>query len=151
MEELNRRYTHQYAPVEFVVDTDRGSARIQHLIDPEVTALLAETIAGPDLNDGNRIDAIMEVIRQRFEYIPEPEVWAPVSETIRAGKGDCKNLSIVLMSALAASGIDAYAAVSNGHMWVLAYDGNRWRILETDTDPQRLQIYQIPRWLKKKR
>ena len=144
MEELNRRYTRQYAPVEFVVDTAAGSARVQQLIDPAVTALLAETIAEADSDDGRRIDAIMEIIRQRFEYVPEPEIWAPVSETIRAGKGDCKNLSILLLSALAASKIDAFAAVSNGHMWVRAYDGKQWRVLETDHDPERLQIYQIP-------
>ena len=144
MTELNRRYTERYEPVEFVVDTAAGSARVQSLIDPAATALLAEVIAEPDSGSAVTIEAIMEVVRQRFEYIPEPEAWMPASETIRAGKGDCKNLSILLMSALTSSGVDAYAAVSNGHMWVRAYDGKQWRILETDTDPARNQIYRIP-------
>ena len=90
----------------------------------------------------------MEVIQQRFEYTPEPEAWVPVTETLRAGKGDCKNLSILLVSALTASGVDSYAAVSNGHMWVRAYDGLQWRILETDSDPQRNEIYGIPGFYK---
>jgi transglutaminase-like putative cysteine protease len=144
MKELNRRYTGQYEPVEFVVDTAAGSARVQSLIDPAATALLAEVIADPASSSAETIEAITEVILLRFEYIPEPEPWAPVRDTIRSEKGDCKNLSLVLMSALAASGIDAYAAVSNGHMWVQAYDGQRWRILETDTDPGRNRIYRIP-------
>ena len=142
--ELNRRYTEKYTPVEFVVDTALGSARVQRLIDPAATALLAEVIAEPDAGSAVTIEAIMEVMRQRFEYVPEPEVWMPASETIRAGKGDCKNLSILLVSALTSSGVEAYAAVSNGHMWVRAYDGNQWRILETDTDPERNQIYRMP-------
>jgi transglutaminase-like putative cysteine protease len=142
--ELNRKYTERYEPVEFVVDTAVGSARVQRLIDPAATALLAEVIAEMDSGSAVTIEAIMEVVRKRFEYIPEPEVWMPASETIRAGKGDCKNLSILLVSALTSSGVDAYAAVSNGHMWVRAYDGKHWRILETDTDPARNQIYRIP-------
>ena len=144
MKELNRRYSGQYEPVEFVVDTAGGSTRVQFLIDPSATALLAEMISDPALDDGRQIDAIVAVIRQRFEYIPEPETWAPVKETIRAGKGDCKNLSLVLLSALTASGIEAYAGVSNGHMWVRAYDGRQWQTLETDRDPERNQIYRIP-------
>ncbi|KPJ79019.1 MAG: hypothetical protein AMJ54_00760 [Deltaproteobacteria bacterium SG8_13] len=144
MEELNRRYTGQYEPVEFVVDTAAGSAKVQDLIDPSATALLAEVIAEPDSGSAAIIEAISEVVRLRFEYIPEPEAWAPVGETLLAGRGDCKNLSILLMSALTASGVDAYAAVSNGHMWVRAYDGQQWRILETDTDSDRNQIYRIP-------
>ena len=142
IKELNRRYTRQYQPVEFVVDTAAGSARVQRLIDPASTALLAEVVADPAAGSGETIEAIMEVVRIRFAYVPEPQAWAPVSETIRAGSGDCKNLSIVLMSALTSSGVDAYAAVSNGHMWVRAYDGQRWRILETD--PDRNRIYRIP-------
>ncbi len=144
MDELNRRYSGQYEPVEFIVDTVAGSARVQSLIDPTATALLAEVIADPAAGSAVAIEAIMEVIRQRFTYVPEPQAWAPVRETMRAGRGDCKNLSIVLMSALTASGVEAYAAVSNGHMWVRAYDGQRWRVLETDTDPVRSRIYRIP-------
>ena len=144
MTELNQRYTERYAVVDFVVDTAAGSARVQRLIDPAATALLAEVIAEPDAGSAVTIEAIMEVMRQRFEYVPEPEVWMPASETIRAGKGDCKNLSILLVSALTSSGVDAYAAVSNGHMWVRAYDGKQWRILETDADPERNQIYRMP-------
>ena len=143
IEELNRRYSGQYEPVEFVVDTAGGSARVQTLIDPSATELLAEVIAGPASDSGRKIEAIMEVMRQRFVYIPEPEVWAPVSETIRAGKGDCKNLSIVLMSALTSAGIPSYGAISNGHMWVCAFDGSKWRILEIDDDLQRKRIYGI--------
>ncbi len=144
MTELNRRYTERYEPVEFVVDTAVGSARVQNLIDPAATALLAEVLAEPDAGSAVTIEGIMEVMRQRFEYVPEPEIWMPAGDTIRAGKGDCKNLSILLVSALTSSGVDAYAAVSNGHMWVRAYDGKQWRILETDADPERNQIYRIP-------
>lgn len=144
IEALNRRYTGRYEPVEFVVDTAGGSARVQTLIDPSATDLLAEVVAGPAAGDGKKIEAIVEVLRQRFVYIPEPQAWAPVSETIRAGNGDCKNLSVVLMSALTSAGIPAYGAISNGHMWVCAFDGSKWRIIEIDDDPQRKRIYRIP-------
>ena len=145
IEELNRHYSEQYAPVEFVVDTAAGSVRIQTLIEPTATTLLAEVIAETASDDGRKIGAILEVIRQRFAYVPEPQSWAPVAQTIQAGRGDCKNLSLLLMSALTAAGVQAYAGISNGHMWVRAYDGNRWQLLETDMDPEpeRIRIYRM--------
>ena len=37
--ELNRKYTERYEPVEFVVDTAVGSARVQRLIDPAANCI----------------------------------------------------------------------------------------------------------------
>jgi transglutaminase-like putative cysteine protease len=66
-----------------------------------------------------------------------------VQETIRTQKGDCKSLSLLLMSLLTAAGLDAYAGISNGHMWVVANENNRWQVWDLDQNPARKKIYAI--------
>lgn len=144
MAQLNRKYATDYIPYDFIVDTEYGSAQVQDLIDPTVVSLTGETFSPQAVDDAGEISAILEYIRQEYDYVETPERWAPVAETIRIKKGDCKNLSLLLMSLLIASDIDAHAAVSNGHMWVNAYFEDQWHVLETDTDPQRNNIYKIP-------
>ena len=39
---------------------------------------------------------------------------------------------------------DSYVSISNGHMWVNGYDGNKWYLFEVDKNPERKKIYQIP-------
>ena len=144
MAQLNRNYSTDYIPYDFIVDTEYGSTQVQDLIDPAVASLTGEELSLQTIDDADEISATLAYIRQAYDYVAFPEKWSPVAETIRVKKGDCKNLSLLLMSLLIASGIDAYAAVSNGHMWVNAYIEGQWHVLETDTDPQRNKVYKIP-------
>ena len=61
---------------------------------------------------------VHEYVLGSYRYVVEPKEWPTIQETIQWGKGDCKGLSLLLMSLLLASGFETHAAVSNGHMWV---------------------------------
>jgi hypothetical protein len=74
----------------------------------------------------------------------DPHRWQSVEETIKTRKGDCKSLSLLLMSLLKSAGYDSYAGIANGHMWVVAYEKNRWKIYELDKNRERNLIYGIP-------
>jgi hypothetical protein len=125
MAEMNANYSSVYAPYEFIVDTDYGSTVIQNLLDTES----ATSINAGLVRDAN----------------PEPsEPLMRVEETIRTQKGDCKSLSLLLMSCLANAGYNTYAGISNGHMWVNVNHDNQWQVLELDLDPERNTIYRIP-------
>jgi transglutaminase-like putative cysteine protease len=141
---LNEMYTTAYAPHEFVVDTDSGAVRVQELLDIGFAVRAFDDIDTPDPEPGRHIQRLLSHVLNSFDYRVDPHRWVPVREVIQSRRADCKGLSLLLLSLLTASGIEAYAAVSNGHMWVNAYDGSRWHVLETDTDPERGRIYTIP-------
>ena len=67
-----------------------------------------------------------------------------MEETIRTQNGDCKSLSLLLVSLLTSAGYDSYAGISNGHMWVVAYENNRWQVLDLDQHPARRKTYSTP-------
>ncbi len=145
MNAINVRYSEAYEPYEFVVDTDYGSTVIQNLLDLES----ATTINTGLMGDGNpepadKLMRIYQHILKHYDYILDPHRWQSVEETIRIKKGDCKSLSLLLMTLLTAAGYDAYAGISNGHMWVMANEHNRWHVLELDRDRARNAIYRIP-------
>lgn len=145
MTEIEAHYSTVYTPYEFVVDMDYGSIVIQDLIDPEPVA---------DINAVLRTDAISrypykakriyQYILNHYDYVMDPHRWQSVEETIRTQKGDCKSLSLLLISHLTAAGLDSYAGISNGHMWVVAYENNRWQVLDLDQNPVRKKIYGSP-------
>jgi hypothetical protein len=58
--------------------------------------------------------------------------------------GDCNSLSLLLMSLFQAAGIDTYAGISNGDMWVYALGHDNWQLLELDQDPKRKKMYSLP-------
>lgn len=145
MIEINANYSTAYTPYKFIVDTDYGSTVIQNLLDPESaatinTGLMADT--NPEPSDP--LMRIYQHIINHYDYILDPQKWQSIEETIRAKRGDCKSLSLLLMSCLAAAGYNTYAAISNGHMWVNVNQDNQWKILELDLDPERNTIYRIP-------
>lgn len=141
---LNRTYSHNYAPAEFIVDRENGSALIQDLIDPRAVAHLLDDIQIGGRASSKTIQHLEAYIKNEFQFDAEDEDWQSAAETVTAGKGDCKNLSLLLLSLLLAADIHAYAAVSNGHMWVVALDEAGWQSLETDDNPERMRIYSIP-------
>ena len=87
---------------------------------------------------------------REYEFQADPDTyhWQTVAETIKAKKGDCKNLSLLLMSLLLSAGINTHAAISNGHMWVNVYYDKKWQVLEVDKDSERNKIYQTPGFYK---
>jgi len=91
------------------------------------------------------LESYAEFVKENMTEInAHPLKWQSVEETIKTQKGDCKNLSLLLMSYLTTAGYDTYAGISNGHMWVNVNHDNQWQILELDLDPERNTIYRIP-------
>ena len=145
MTEINANYSTDYIPYEFIVDTDYGSTVIQNLLDPQSAKSINNglpNVSNPEASD--RLESIYQYIINHYDYILDPLKWQSVEETIKVKKGDCKSLSLLLMSCLVAAGYETYAAISNGHMWVNVNRDNRWQVLELDLDPARNTIYRIP-------
>ena len=145
MAEINERYATEYELYEFVVDTEYGSTVIQNLIDPEAaSSIISELEKYTDLKYPNRLDTIYQYIIEEYNYILDPHAWQSVEETIRTKKGDCKSLSLLLMSLLISEGYITYAGISNGHMWVKVHVNYQWKVMELDQNPQRQKIYRLP-------
>ena len=143
--EINANYSTVYAPYEFIVDTEYGSTLIQRLLDPEAANMINSRLlddANLELPDPWML--IYQHIINAYEFMSDPLKWQAVKETIKSKKGDCKSLSLLLMSCLSAAGYPTYAAISNGHMWVNVNRNNQWQVLELDLDPERNTIYRIP-------
>lgn len=145
MIEIDAHYSTAYMPYEFIVDLDDGSTLIQDLIDTEPVRRI-NAMLGTDVISRYpyKVRRIYQYILKHYNYVLDPHRWQSVEETIKTRKGDCKSLSLLLMSHLAAAGLDAYAGISNGHMWVVAYENNRWQVLDLDQNPARKKIYSIP-------
>ena len=144
MKMINEKYTTDYELQEFVVDTDTGSTLIQNLIAPEVAALIVEQIRVKDLEDKDQILNIYDYLIEEYDYVLDANHWPTVEETVKTKKGDCKGLSMLLMSLWLSAGFDAYVAISNGHMWANVHYDNRWHLFEVDKDIERKKIYNLP-------
>jgi hypothetical protein len=145
MTEINARYSSDYVVYEFVVDTEYGSTVIQNLIDPEAASAITADLgkhSNPEYQD--KLVTIYQYIIEEYNYILDPHAWQSVEETIRTKKGDCKSLSLLLMSLLLSAGYDTYAGIANGHMWIKVHENYQWYVLELDLNPQRQKIYRIP-------
>ena len=144
MSEIKAHYSTVYTPYEFVVDTENGSTTIQALIDPDqvadINALLRTDVIS---RDPYKVKRIYRYILNHYQYVMDPHRWQSVEETLESRSGDCKSLSLLLLSLLVSAGCDAYAGISNGHMWVVAYANHRWQVLELDQNPDRKKIYGI--------
>lgn len=138
---INRLYQPRYENAAFIVDTDTGSAPVQALIITEAAAAYLRQHGAP--GGPATADALLSLVQSRFAFVDEPQPWQSVAETIASGRGDCKNLSLLLLSMLAAAGVPAYAGVSNGHMWVVDTAPETAHIMELDTSPLRGTVYGI--------
>lgn len=145
MAEINANYSTAYVPYEFIVDTAYGSTVIQNLLEYRSATIINPGLLG-DTNPGSS-DPLMRIyqhILNHYDYILDPHKWQSVEETLKTRKGDCKSLSLLLMTWLATAGYDTYAGISNGHMWVNVNQDSQWLVLELDRDPDRNTIYRIP-------
>jgi hypothetical protein len=144
MEKKNEKYSTEYAPYEFVVDTDYGSTLVQNLINLQAVSSIVDKLGINDMESYDKVSNIYEYVVSKYAFAMDPSNWPTVQETVRAKRGDCKSLSLLLMSLLISAGVNAHAALSNGHMWVNVFYDNKWHVLEVDRDPGRNKIYSIP-------
>jgi hypothetical protein len=144
IQDMNAKYSEEYVPYEFIVDMDSGSTRIQNLIDLHTAASINMELDFTNPEAPNHISKLHQYVIREYRYVIEPNHWQTTGEAIKSKEGDCKSLSLLLMSMLISAGYDSHAAVSNGHMWVTVHENHQWRVLEIDQDPQRLKIYHIP-------
>jgi len=144
MKNMNERYSTEYAPYDFVVDTDRGSTLIQNLIEPEIALEIKDRPWSDSMEDDYKLYKIFKYVQNDYAFFMEPDKWPTVKETVKNKKGDCKSLAMLLMSLLISAGIETHGAISNGHMWVNAFYDSRWYVLEIDNHPERNKIYSIP-------
>ena len=144
MEKIDRQYSTEYVAYDFFVDTDNGSTRIQNLIDSEAVRPITEKLEIASIDYDQKLSKILDYVQNEYTFRPDPGKWRTVAETIQTKKGDCKSLSLLLMSLLLAADFPAHAAISNGHMWVNVYHDNKLRVLEVDRDPDRNKVYSIP-------
>ena len=141
-------YSTEYVLCDFIVDTEYGPTLIQNLIDPDAASSILKNLDLNDMRHEEKILYIYEYVLREFAFHANPHYWETVAETVKAKKGDCKHLSLLLMSLLLSGGIHTHAAISNLHMWVNVYYDNEWHVLEVDHDSERNKIYQIPGFYK---
>lgn len=141
---LNQRYSRNYVDYDFIVDTEYGSTSIQNLINTQAMTSVIRQLGVEDHEVGSRVAILSAYIRREYAYVDEPEGWATAEETLLRKRGDCKNLSILLLSMLIHADVEAHGAISNGHMWVNAFFNGHWHVIETDPGTDRMPIYQIP-------
>ncbi len=144
MKMINEIYSTNYEPYYFVVDTAEGSVPIQSLIDSKLVIPIIADLRVKNSQEKKLIRLIYEYVLEEYDYVMDAYHWPRIGETLENKEGDCKGLSLLLMSLLLAAGFDSYVAISNGHMWVNGNDGNQWYLFEVDKDPERKKIYQIP-------
>lgn len=143
MEMINDIYSTVYRPYPFVVDTAQGSVPVQRLIDPRAVMPIVEALKDGKDPDDALIWWLYEYVIREYRFVVDARYWPTIDETLERKEADCKGLSLLLMSLFLAAGYDAYAAISNGHMWVRGSDGLRWHTFELDKDPTRNQVYSI--------
>lgn len=143
MEMLNEIYSTVYLPYDFVVDTVQGSVRIQRLVDPGAVIQIVEDLKTAVDSDRDLFWMLYRYVLDEYDYVVDANYWPGIGDTLEKKEGDCKGLSLLLMSLFHAAGYDSYAAISNGHMWVRGSDGHKWTTFELDRDPERNEIYQM--------
>lgn len=141
---MDHIYYDEYVEYPFMVDSEVGSVLIQDLIDPETVRSLAKQILPVEGDSRQILDAAQRYLMVAIRYRARPSAWMTVNETLEIGAADCKGRSLLLLSLLLAANQEAYAAIGNGHMWVVIQVDGRWQTVETDPDPERRRIYSMP-------
>lgn len=141
---IDQIYADDYSVYPIIVDTASGSRDILTLIDPDAAKPLMDTIVTAGAPPDHVVRRCYRYVVTHFRYLPSPDLWPTVQQTLKQRSGDCKGLSLLLMSMLTAADIDASAEISNGHMWVRVNLEGTTTILETDQTPARQAIYHSP-------
>jgi transglutaminase-like putative cysteine protease len=149
MAAIDACYSDRYAPYPFIVDTDSGARLVQELIDPEAVSAIPGQLGLSGAVVDRRVRVLYRWVLENCRYTAGPRRWPTVAETLQTRRGDCKGLSLLLLSLLLCADVPAHAAVANGHMWVNVYQDSRLQVLELDQDPRRQRIYRIPGFYRK--
>ncbi|MEA3436792.1 MAG: hypothetical protein U9R43_10040, partial [Thermodesulfobacteriota bacterium] len=88
MKNINERYSIEYAPYDFVVDTDRGSTLIQNLIEPEIALEIKDRPWSDNMEDDYKLYKIFKYVQNDYAFFMEPDKWTAVKETVKSKKGD---------------------------------------------------------------
>jgi transglutaminase-like putative cysteine protease len=141
---IDQIFADDYSVYPIIVDTDSGSRDILTLIDPDAAKPLMDAIVTAGAPPDHVVRRCYQYVVTHFRYLAAPDLWPTVQQTLKQRSGDCKGLSLLLMSLLTAADIDASAEISNGHMWVRVDLDGTTTILETDQTPGRQAIYNSP-------
>lgn len=141
---INHLYSDDYEDYLFLVDTDNGARPIQDLINIESVRSLLVRAGKENLSESEKINLCYGYIIRHFTYISIPNKWPVLEQTLKNREGDCKGLSLLLISLLLSEDLECYAAINHGHMWVNVKVDGKWQVLETDSDPERNVIYKSP-------
>jgi hypothetical protein len=117
--------------------------------DHEDIKALAEDLIGPDMTEMEKIQAIHRWVTSNIEYDYEAylegeNVMRPASETIKRGKGICRDYSFVVAALARAVNIPAKVVYGNAkdangwsaqlHAWNELYADGRWVKVDTTWD-----------------
>lgn len=138
---IERVYSQDYTECQFEVDSEEGTILVQKLIEPDKVSEIINKTIPLGTEDQRIIDLVHEYITTTIQFQPMPNVWPTISETLARKEADCKGLSLLMLSLLLAANQNAYAAINNGHMWVVVWVDGRWKQVETDPNPQRVNLY----------
>lgn len=141
---INHIYADDYAEYPIIVDTVSGSRDILALLDPGAAKPLLNAIVTAGMPPDHVVRRCHRYVVTHFRYVPSPHLWPTIRQTLEQRSGDCKGLSLLLMSLLMAADIDVSVEISNGHMWVRVARDGKTAILETDQTPERQAIYNSP-------
>lgn len=139
----NMKYSDNYKEFEFIVDTELGSTKIQNLIDLSAGRSIFEVHNLDQSTVPRLVAAAHRYVIDNYRYTEIPFHWLTIEDIMDSKKGDCKHLSLLLLSILLSMGVDSYAAISNGHMWVNVNIDGKWCIIELDQDSERKKIYAL--------
>ena len=97
---INQTYSQSYCNYEYLVDSSSGVTRIQNLINPESVHSIANEIIAKSQSKTEKTYVFFNYVVRHFKYFSMPEMWPTVAQTLKTRKGDCKGLSLLLLSAL---------------------------------------------------
>jgi len=73
MKNMNEKYSTEYAPYDFVVDTDRGSTLIQNLIEPEIVLEIKDRPWSDSMEDDYKLYKIFKYVQNDYTFFMEPD------------------------------------------------------------------------------
>lgn len=127
---------------------------IKDFIRPEETAELISNLNLGNLIPEQKIETIFSFVRTNFQFVPDEEgedYWQYPGETIGRGKGDCEDLTFLLVSMLIRADIPEnliWVNLKNWHSYATVHLGGKMMVLETNPDPNHFYLYDLPqfRW-----